>query len=101
VVFSPIPAERLAAFDEPRRVKIAWTLETICLQVPVLSVSNARHHDPFRAGIAAQLVRYNHAGPNPRGSQQLAEKPHGRESITPRLDEDVDHNTVLINGSQR
>jgi hypothetical protein len=64
-----------------------------------IAQNNSWHHDPFRGAIAAQLVRYDHAGPNPRGSQQLAEEPHGRESITPGLDEDVDHNTVLINGS--
>ena len=41
------------------------------VQVPVLSVSNARHHDPFRGGIAAQLVRYNHAGRTREGRSSL------------------------------
>jgi hypothetical protein len=44
------------------------------VQVPLLSVSKARHHDPFRGGIAAQLVVTITLGPNPRGSLQLAEK---------------------------
>ena len=70
------------------------------VQVPVLPVSNAGHHDSFRGRVAAQLVRNDHARTPPAGGpQQLAEEPHGRETVALWLHENVDDDAVLIDGS--
>ena len=66
------------------------------VQVPMLSMSNAGHHDPFRRPVAAQFVGNDHAWSTSRGTQQLAEKSDGCESVALRLDENINDDTCLI-----
>jgi hypothetical protein len=49
--------------------------------------------------VAAQLVRDDYAWLSSCSPQQLAEEPHGCKPIPLRLDEDVEDNTVLIDGA--
>ena len=63
------------------------------VQVSMLPVDYARHHDSFRRCVATQLVGYDH----PRttmivGPQQLAEESHSSESITLWLNENINDN---------
>jgi hypothetical protein len=69
------------------------------IQIPVLSMSNVRHHYPLGGGITAQLVRNDHAWSMPTDSQQPAEETQGSESITLALDQDIDDDSMLIDGS--
>ena len=69
------------------------------VQIPMLPMSNAGHHDPFRRAVAAQLVRNDHARLASGGPQQLAKEPDRGKAIPLRLHEDVEDNTVLIDGS--
>lgn len=64
----------------------------------MLSMSNAWHHDSFCSGIAAQLVRNDHAR-LPCAPQQLAEETDGRKAIPFGLNQDVENNPVLIDSS--
>jgi hypothetical protein len=43
------------------------------VQIPMLSMSNTRHPDPFCGGVAAQFVCDDHAWSTPGCPQQLAE----------------------------
>jgi hypothetical protein len=65
----------------------------------MLSMSNAGHHDPFPRSVAPELVRNNDARFAASGSQQLAEEAHGCEAIALGLDQNIEHDAVLINGS--
>src|SRR5436305_8249253 len=69
------------------------------IQIPVLSVSYLGHHHSFGGGITAQLVSNDHAWSMPSGSQQPAEETHGSKSITLSLHKDIDHDSMLIDGS--
>ena len=70
------------------------------VQVPVLPVSNARHHDSFGRSVAPQFIGHDHARTAmARGPQQLAEESHSRESVPLWLDENVDDDAVLIDGA--
>ena len=69
------------------------------VQVPVLPVSDAGHHDSFRCGVAAQFIGNDHAWmPMAGRPQQLAKEPHGRETVALWLHQNIDDNTVLIDG---
>ncbi len=50
------------------------------------------HHTPVRGPIASELV-----GDQPSWFAPLREEPPGRTHISPSLDQDVNHVTVLIN----
>jgi hypothetical protein len=69
------------------------------VQVPMLSMGNAWHHNSFCSGIAAQLVSNNHARLTPGALQQLAKEPDGSEPVPFRLRQDVENNAVLIDRS--
>ena len=70
------------------------------VQVPVLPVSNAGHDHSLSCRVTAQLIRHDHAWTSPPGcAQQPSEEPHGRKTVAFRLDENVDHNTILVDGS--
>ena len=62
-------------------------------------MSNVGHYHPFGGGIAAQLVRDDHTWSMASGPQQFPEKTHSRESITLPLHENIDHDSMLIDGS--
>jgi hypothetical protein len=69
------------------------------VQVSVLPVRDAGHHDSFRRPVASEFVGHDHARttivPRP---QQLAEEPHGGEAVALRLDQNIEDDTVLIDG---
>ena len=69
------------------------------IEVPVLSMSNAGHHNPFCGRIAAQLIRHDHAWLASCRPQQLTKEPQRRKPITLWLDKDINHNPVLIDRS--
>ncbi len=69
------------------------------IQLSMLLMSNAWHHNSFCSGIAAQLVGHNHARLTPGALQKLAKEPDGREPIPLRLNKDVENNSVLIDRS--
>jgi len=51
---------------------------------------------PLCGGVAAQLVRDDHARHLPQTAQQLAKETLGGLCIAPALDEDVEHVAVLV-----
>ena|SRR5688572_22385140 len=58
------------------------------VQVSMLPVCHAGHHDPLRRRVAAQLVGYDHSRTTTAvGLQQLAEEPHSRKAVALRLDQ--------------
>ena len=61
------------------------------------AVYDRRHHGAVRGGVAAQLIRNQPARRTALSFQQFPEETGGRLAITPRLDEDVDEVTVLVN----
>ena len=69
------------------------------VEVPMLSMSNTRHHNPFRRPVAAQLVSNNDARFAPRYPQQLAEESDGSKPIPLLLHKDIEDNAVLIDSS--
>jgi len=69
------------------------------VQVPVLPVSNSRHHHSLRGSIAAELVSNNHPWTSLTGCpQEPTEEANGGETIPLRLDENVKNDTILIDG---
>src|SRR4051794_38042211 len=69
------------------------------VQIPMLSVSNAGHHDSFRCRVAAQLVRDDYAWLSSCSTQQLAKETNCGKAIPLRLNKDIENNAVLIDGS--
>jgi hypothetical protein len=70
------------------------------VQIPVLPVCDAGHDDSFGGSIAAQLVSHDDArAAMAAGPQQLAEESHSRESVPLWLNENVDDDTILIDGA--
>ena len=69
------------------------------VQVPVLSVSNTRHHHPFCRSVAAELVGNDDARLAPSRPQKLAKEAHGCEAIALWLDQNIEDNAVLIDRS--
>ena len=63
------------------------------------AVDHRRHHGTVRRRVAAQLVCDQPTGLAALSFQQLAEEPHGRPPIAPRLHEDVDDVAVLVHGT--
>ncbi len=53
----------------------------------------------MRGAIAAELIGYQPRRLAPLALQQLAEKPLSSSAITTSLDEDIDHVSILIDGS--
>jgi hypothetical protein len=65
----------------------------------VLPVSNAGHDHSCRCAIAAELIRDDYARPPSTGAQQLTKEADRGVSVTLGLHQNVDHCTVLIDGS--
>ena len=63
------------------------------------AVNNRRHGRTVGCRVAAKLVRDQASRRTALPFQQLAEKPLGRTLIAPRLDKEVDHITILIDGT--
>ena len=67
--------------------------------VPFGVMDDGRHHRPLRGAIASELVGdqpLRHAGLT---LQQLAKEAFGGFPITARLDENIDHVTILVDGA--
>ena len=62
------------------------------------AVRNVRHHSAAGSGTAAQLVRHESSGLPALPAQQFMEEAFGGPLVTPRLDKDIDHVAVLIDG---
>ncbi len=62
-------------------------------------VDYGRHHISMRCTVAAQLVCHQPPGFASLTFQELAEEPLGRSPVAARLDENVDHVAVLVNGA--
>jgi hypothetical protein len=70
------------------------------IEIPMLTVSNTRHHHSFGGTVTSQLVRNHDARPTATASaQQLTKEADSSQSITLRLHQNVDHGSVLINRS--
>ena len=65
----------------------------------MLPMRNTGHHDSFCCRVAAQLVRDDYAWLSSCSLQQLAKETNRGEAIPFRLDEDVEDDAVLIDGS--
>jgi hypothetical protein len=75
---SPLPFTR-------RLVRVLGSV----VQIPMLSMSNPGHHDPFRRRVTAQLIGYDHARWSSRCPQQPTEKLHCGKAIPLRLHKNV------------
>lgn len=62
-------------------------------------MSNARHHYTFRRPVAAQLVSNNDPRFAASCPQKLAKEADCSETIPLRLNQNIEHNTVLVDGS--
>jgi len=60
-------------------------------------MDDGRHDAPVSCGITPQLIRHKPPGRATLTLQQLTEEAFGSTSVTTRLDEDIDHVTILIN----
>jgi hypothetical protein len=60
-------------------------------------MDDGRHHRPVRRTIASQLVRHKPPGRATLTLQQLTEEAFGSTLVATRLDEKIDHITILIN----
>src|SRR4051794_35250439 len=79
-----------------------WLMRVLCpvIQVPVLPMSDTGHHHSFCRGIAAQLIGDDHSWTTASvRPQQPAEELHCCESIAPRLHQNIDYDTILIDRS--
>ena len=56
------------------------------------------HYHAVRGPVAAQFVGDDHPWHVPQSRQQLTKEPGGGLGIAPGLDEDVQDDTVLVNG---
>ncbi len=83
-------------FTLPRR--LMRHLRPVVLVLP-RAVWDGWHHGAVRRRVAPQLVRDQAVGQPALSLQHLAKEAHGRSSIPPRLDEDVEEVTVLVHGS--
>src|SRR3954447_17884383 len=66
------------------------------VQVPMLPMRNAGHHDSLRRPIAAQLVGDDHTRFAASSPQQLAKEANCGKALSLRLHEDVEDHPVLI-----
>jgi len=73
--------------------RLGPVIEIFALPVPHLAQDLA-----FRCGIAARLISDDLAGRVLQASQQLAGEPPGRAGAALALDQDVEHDPVLILG---
>ena len=52
-----------------------------------------------RRDVTGKPVRYHHARRIPRASQQLLKKPSGSLLVSTRLNKDIEHTAILVNGA--
>ena len=64
----------------------------------MLSMSNSGHHHSFRRAVASESVSHDHAGTTVARAQQLAKKTYDGEAVALRLDQNIEDDTVLIDG---
>lgn len=69
------------------------------VEAVVLAVLDARHDLPLRRAVGAQLVGDHDPRSPALPLQQLAEQPLGRLPVSPALDQNVEHDAVLIHGA--
>jgi hypothetical protein len=62
-------------------------------------MDDGRHHCLVRRTIASQPVRHKPPARATLTLQQLTKEAFGSTSVATRLDEDIDHITILINGT--
>src|SRR4051812_24417794 len=68
------------------------------IQALVLSVLDRGHHLSLGGAVAGQLVRdHDTRGPH-LPLQQLAKQPLGGLLVAPALDQDVEHDPILVDG---
>ena len=65
----------------------------------MLAVLHTRHHSLLRGGIAGQLVRDHHARCPALTLQQFAQQALGRLRVAPALNQDVEHDSMLVHGT--
>src|SRR6266849_4150948 len=77
-----------------------WLVRVLCSVVePCTQFMLHRRQDlGLGCGVAAQLVGDNHPGDVLKHLQQFAEELLRSPLVTPRLDEDVEHLAVLVDG---
>ena len=93
----------LAGFEPPHSplaltCRLMRVLRAV-VQMPVLPVRNARHHHSPGHTVTAELVSNNDSRFTPGCPQQPAEEANGGKPIPPGLDQNIEHNTVLIDSS--
>ena len=66
------------------------------VQISMLSMDNAGHHDSLRGGIATKFVGDDHTRRSSRSPQQFAKKPHSSKAIALWLDQNVEKDSILI-----
>lgn len=64
------------------------------VQAPMLSMFDTQHHSPLCGGIAGQFIRDHHAR---RDALLLAQQAFGRFRVAAAQNQNVEHDTVLIN----
>jgi hypothetical protein len=78
-----------------------WPMRVLgsIIQISALSVLDAGEQLTLSNAVAPQLVRHDHPRHIPQTLQQLSEKALCGVGIAPCLHEDVEHNTILIDGT--
>ena len=72
------------------------TILRAIVQALMLPMLHAGHHNPLCGGIAGQLVRDHHARSDALLLEQLAQQALGRLCIAAALNQDVEHDAVLV-----
>ena len=101
------------SLDRQKSLRLARGLESSHLSLPLPSrlvgdfrtivlvlfgaMDDGRHDAPVSCGITPQLVRHKPPGRATLTLQQLTKEAFGSTSVATRLDEDIDHVTILIN----
>src|ERR1700693_5512226 len=75
-------------------------LSTI-VQISTLAVLHVGKDQAFRSAVASQLVRHNHPRHILQTLQQPLEEALGSFGVTSFLNEDIEHNAVLVHGTPK
>ena len=89
---------------EPLHLSLAaprWPMGVLgaIVQISALSMFDTRKQTALSDPVASQLVSHDHSRHILQPGQQLSEKALGSIGIAPVLNEDVEHNAVLIHGT--
>ncbi len=84
------------AFSLPGRL-----MGVLCsiVEVSALPMSDSRQEYSLGCTVTTELVGYDHARVALGGSQQFAKEAHSSEAVALRLHQNVNHGTVLIDGT--